>query len=241
MSLRTEFIKTPLEEVMSEGFSVSNCLKTAGIESYPALDYILSSLFLRMTGFSEQKLRSIHWELATLDLDTRYSMIKGDEGKYGEYSNLEKKKDFYTFMKKISQKLCYIAIQWGDNERQSILDYVKVVIEELLNNSIFSIAYTNDVKASIAFVKTWTIDDFLSDDHFMSQSLTDVYDNHLYKQRNNSAHNTLSYQKDNIQLSELKKDGSQRNNFFTYFALLILLDTIFTRAYDKIIQSLKVY
>ena len=116
MSLRTDFIITPIEEVFCQGIAVANGLKSAGIEAYPALEYILSSLFLRMTGFSEQKLRSIHWMIATKNLDVRYEMIKGDQGKYGEYSTIEKKKDFYSFMLREYRNATNKTIQWKDIE-----------------------------------------------------------------------------------------------------------------------------
>lgn len=238
MRLRSTFITTPIEEVLVQGISVADGLRPLGIEAYPALEFILSSLFLRMTGFSEQKLRSIHWEIATQNLDVRYSMLKGDEGKYGEYSSYEKKKDFYDFLKQQSLKLCNNELKWTTDERKSIVEYSQNVVEKVLQESVFSISYSNKLKSSLDFVKQWTQDDILNN-CFLSQRLVNIYTEYLYKQRNNSAHNTLSYQQDYISLTELRKPESDTHTYFTYFAILILLDTIFIKSYKKIITSLK--
>ena len=39
-------------------------------------DYFLSSIFLRMTGAQEQKLKCICWEIATHNYDFRYEYMK---------------------------------------------------------------------------------------------------------------------------------------------------------------------
>lgn len=234
MSLRTDFIVTPIEEVFCQGIAVANGLKSSGIEAYPALDYILSSLFLRMTGFSEQKLRSIHWMIATQNLDIRYEMIKGDQAKYGEYSALDKKKVFYNFMKEEYQKIKGNALSWSDVDKESIIDYTKNIFESTLQDSVFQLAYCSDVNNAIEFVKTWTKDDILCNS-FLDQKISNLYPS-LYKCRNRSAHNTLSYQRDFLSFSEFMSPQTPRSNYFVYFAILILLDTIFIRTYSKLAE-----
>lgn len=232
MSLRTDFIVTPIEEVFCQGIAAANGLKSSGFEAYPALDYILSSLFLRMTGFSEQKLRSIHWMIATQDLEIRYEMIKGDQGIYGEYSAWDKKKNFYKFMLDEYQKLKGNAISWTDAEKESFVDYTKNIFETTLQDSVFQLAYNSDVNNAIAFVKTWTKDDVLCKG-LLDQKITALYPS-LYKCRNRSAHNTLSYQRDFLSFSEFMSPQNPLSNYFVYFAILILLDTIFIRTYSKL-------
>lgn len=234
MSLRTDFIVTPIEEVFCQGIAVANGLKSSGIEAYPVLDYILSSLFLRMTGFSEQKLRSIHWMIATQDLDIRYEMIKGDQAKYGEYSALDKKKDFYKFMIEEYQKLKGKPISWADADKESIVDYTKNIFESTLQDSVFQLSYSTDVNNAIEFVKTWTKDDILCKG-LLGQKISDLYPS-LYKCRNRSAHNTLSYQRDFLSLPELMSSQTTRSNYFVHFAILILLDTIFVKTYTKLAE-----
>lgn len=234
MSLRTDFIITSIEEVFCQGIAVANGLKSSGIEAYPALDYILSSLLLRMTGFSEQKLRSIHWIVATQDLDIRYEMIKGDQAKYGEYSAWDKKKEFYKFMTEEYQKIKGKPISWTDVEKESILDYTKNIFGSTLQDSVFQLSYCSDVNNAIAFVKTWTKEDILSRG-LLVQKISDLYPS-LYKSRNRSAHNTLSYQRDFLSFSEFMSPENPQSNFFVYFAILILLDTIFIKTYSKLAE-----
>lgn len=234
MSLRTDFIITPIEEVFCQGIAVANGLKSSGIEAYPALDYILSSLLLRMTGFSEQKLRSIHWMVATQNLDIRYEMIKGDQAKYGQYSAWDKKKEFYNFMTDEYQKIKGKPISWTDVEKESIVDYTKNIFESTLQDSVFQLSYCSDVNNAIAFVKTWTKEDVLSRG-LLDQKITGLYPS-LYKCRNRSAHNTLSYQRDFLSFQDFKSPSKTQSNYFVYFAILILLDTIFIKTYSKLAE-----
>lgn len=234
MSLRTDFIITPIGEIFCQGIAVANGLKLSGIEAYPALDYILSSLFLRMTGFSEQKLRSIHWMIATQDLDIRYEMIKGDQAKYGEYSVWDKKKEFYKFMTDEYQKIKGKPISWTDIEKENIVDYTKNNFESALQDSVFHLSFCSDVNNAISFVKTWTKDDVLSRG-LLDQKISDLYPS-LYKCRNRSAHNTLSYQRDFLSFQEFKSPQNPQSNYFVYFAILILLDAIFIKTYSKLAE-----
>ena len=84
MSVRTDFISTSVFEILQEGVAAAECIQQEGVDTYPILGYLLQSVFLRMTGYEEQKLRNICWEVATMDLDYRYQMIQGRVS-YGEY------------------------------------------------------------------------------------------------------------------------------------------------------------
>ena len=60
-----------------------------GIETYPLGDYIMQSVFLKMTGFQEQKMKCICWELASNDYEYRY--YRFTQNKLGECSNYKEK------------------------------------------------------------------------------------------------------------------------------------------------------
>ncbi len=68
MSSHIRFIKTPIETVVEDAISACT-LCGEGMEGYPLSEYFLSSLFLKMTGFGEQKLKCILWEIATVDFE----------------------------------------------------------------------------------------------------------------------------------------------------------------------------
>ena len=54
--IHTEFIQTPIQTILEQGINASHSL-TFGIESFPMSEYYLQSLFLRMTGAAEQKMK----------------------------------------------------------------------------------------------------------------------------------------------------------------------------------------
>ena len=60
------FISTPLLDVMQDGIAASASLKM-GAECYPLGEYFYQTLFLRMTGAQEQKMKCLCWEMATND------------------------------------------------------------------------------------------------------------------------------------------------------------------------------
>ena len=66
MNNHTEFILSPITGILKDVVSASTGIGS-GIETYPLCDYIMQSVFLKMTGFQEQKMKCICWELATND------------------------------------------------------------------------------------------------------------------------------------------------------------------------------
>ena len=91
-SEHTEFILCPLSSMLQEGLSACKGLGNA-MNSYPLCDYITQSLFLRLTGALEQKMKCICWELATVDYEYRYEFLKKD---YGECSDWKSKNGVYN-------------------------------------------------------------------------------------------------------------------------------------------------
>ena len=72
-SEHTDFILSPLSDILEEGFLACQAVGD-GIESYPLCDYVLQSLFLKLTGAQEQKLKCICWDLATKDYCRDWSL-----------------------------------------------------------------------------------------------------------------------------------------------------------------------
>ena len=60
----------------------------------------------------------------------------------------------------------------------------------------------------------------------------------LYTHRNRCAHNTLSYQEHPLPFRILSKDNNRYENYFLRFAILILIDYIFTENYKKYLEVL---
>lgn len=99
--VHTKFILEPLLDVLHDGANACRSIPK-GIESYPLGEYYLQSLFLKMTGAQEQKMKCICWEMATNNYRYRYEYQRGS---YGECSNYNDKKKVYSdIVKNIKEK-----------------------------------------------------------------------------------------------------------------------------------------
>lgn len=93
-SIHSKFIKTPIIDILKDG--VNACAGIGrGIETYPLCDYVMQSLFLKMTGAQEQKLKCICWEMATNDYDYRRTYLDKVKSDYGEFSTYDQKNNVY--------------------------------------------------------------------------------------------------------------------------------------------------
>ena len=88
MSKHSKFISSGISGVLEKGLQAIQ-LCGSGMETYPLGEYIMQALFLQMTGFNEQKLKCILWELATDDYEFRYKFLNNKN--YGECSSYNDK------------------------------------------------------------------------------------------------------------------------------------------------------
>lgn len=70
MSIHSEFILTPVANILHDT-AIITCSMNCGIEMYPLWDNIMQSVFMKMTGAQEQKMKCVCWEIATVDFDLR--------------------------------------------------------------------------------------------------------------------------------------------------------------------------
>lgn len=91
-NVHTEFILTPLKDILIDGFNACEGVADR-IDSFPMKDYFMQSLFLKMTGAQEQKLKCICWEMATNNYQYRYEYL--NTKKYGECSSYKDKNDIF--------------------------------------------------------------------------------------------------------------------------------------------------
>lgn len=230
-----KFISSSIIDVLKDGLSAYR-LVGSGIETYPVSDYVMQSIFLRMTGYQEQKLKCICWALATYDYEYRYDRYYR-KWSLGQCSSLREKtavfKDLLDAVKKYDENFdCEIL-------KTDILKKVKTLDKDVFQDS--SIIYFNEhlyqiFKQSMnLFEKT----KFLKIDKnknvsFLEEKLRKLYENYLFRQRNRCAHNLLSYQQNLPDLKDLKADTNNfYGNYFLFFALLVLIDGVFTSLYEK--------
>lgn len=239
-----DFILSPITNLMSE--AVTACVGVGdGMGTATISEHIMQSLFLRMTGFQEQKMKCICWELATYDYEYRYKRFK--QAPLGECSNHREKKlvinDIIDCTKKIDENTIFLTniqkisiIQSVISEIDSIVldtnfykwqsrqyDNYKKIIKKIKPNHFFVPDKNNTISLFIEYKKKKASVDL---------DLFAIYDK-LYRHRNRCAHNLLSYQENLPTLSKLFDKDYEYENYFLRFAVLILIDKITIELYKK--------
>jgi len=166
VSKHTDFILTPITTILEEAVAVTSSIGD-GIETYPLCDYILQATFLKMTGFQEQKMRCIAWELGTNDFEFRYWWLeKANLGTYSAYDHKNNiYKEFYQVLKRIN-----IDFSITDINKKSLLDNTTHKINEIFKDSNL----ISWVRADFSYFVSddWTdIDQFLKDGNNMFVSI----------------------------------------------------------------------
>ena len=166
MSKHTDFILTPITTILEEAVAATSSIGD-GIETYPLCDYILQATFLKMTGFQEQKMRCIAWELGTNDFEFRYWWLeKANLGTYSAYDHKNNiYKEFYQVLKRIN-----IDFSITDINKKSLLDNTTHKINEIFKDSNL----ISWVRADFSYFVSddWTdIDQFLKDGNNMFVSI----------------------------------------------------------------------
>jgi len=239
-SIHTDFIQTPIKEILIEGVNASRAIGN-GIETQPLYTYIMPSLFLKMTGAQEQKLKCICWEIATHDYDYRRRLL-GNEDKLGEYSNYDAKNKILTHLFK------QIKDYRGNlnNEKVNLINRVIEDIKDIFKYSNFSSWLQKDFQNFDKGIKNkFSEKQILAKDKksggvkLFESVLQKDYEEIVYKERNRCAHNTTSYQRDVPDLDALASEEFLWHNYFYRYAILVLIDEIFMLLYSKYIGLIK--
>lgn len=235
-----DFILSSVSDILINLVTASSGIGN-GIETFPLCDYIMQSVFLRMTGHQEQKMKSICWELASNDYDYRYEFNKASLGECSTYKDKQSVyKDLIMEIKKVSPNFKIST----DINRGAILKATSDEVKTIFNNSSLA---TWLQKSFNDYLMIWN---FIGSKYFAGDetnlfaavnnetSLKTIYEEHLYKQRNRIAHNTISYQHNLPTLKTLICDNYKYQNYFLYFSIIILIDKIFIELYKFYINSL---
>lgn len=238
MSKHSDFIRTPIITILKEAINIAEKVSN-GIEMHPLYDYVIQTTFLKMTGFQEQKLKCIQWELATDNYEYRHREISKN-GIRG-YSEYDDKNDLY--------KDLFSHIVFNENEIEKIKNKIKTNLTEVSNIYEKSILFTGYQKQVKIYKDIWSkikcehffCENKKSGRHLLSpnnfdeknESLCYIYKEYLYKHRNRIAHNIVSYQQNLPSLKSLIDEKYKYNNYFLWFSILILIDNIFIELYNK--------
>ncbi len=237
MNKHKDFILSPITDILTDVVSASAGIGS-GIETYPLCDYIMQSAFIKMTGFQEQKMKCICWEMATNDYDYRYTFTQTP---LGECSNYKDKQKIYTDLIKQLEKH---GIHFSENLFENKAELLQTTFSDI--TSIFT--STNlSLWAEYDFAKFTIILEHVRSNHFANdrnslfsdKTLKDIYEKHLYKHRNRIAHNTQSYQQNLPTLKSLTIDDYKYENYFVYFFILNLIDKVFIELFRKYLIAIR--
>lgn len=226
-----DFVNTPIESVLEDALSACQTIPE-GIETTPLGEYILQSIFMKMTGFQEQKLKCICWDLSTIDYEFRRIWLR-DLGKYGEFSSYAAKNLVYKNVLKRIEELH--GGKYELLEKEEIKKKTLETVEELVSNSILENWGQRDFYNYQHGKDLYDTKQFAGDSLFENR-LKNAYEV-MYENRNRYAHNTISYQENIPSLRSIADDKFQYNNFFCWFAILILLDKVFMVLYKTFIDE----
>ncbi|MBL6538892.1 hypothetical protein JNG37_09110 [Streptococcus suis] len=242
MSKHDKFILTPITSVLEEAVVASYGIGK-GIESYSISDYIMQSLFLKMTGFQEQKMKCISWEIATNDFAYRRSLLANDYG-LAEHSTYRAKN---TIFQKLQESIAninndidfhksvfeVIKEDFLGKEDIDIIEETRIVLKDVFGsesdkdrvNEIFFQLAKKKLSQNTNSEVLEIIKEFLSDSDFLSLNI----ELEKIEQRKNTADEIFETLKNVIKESKFNELCRK------------LLKTFFQeKSFDEIIKMLKV-
>ncbi|HMG83119.1 MAG TPA: hypothetical protein VK559_08800 [Ferruginibacter sp.] len=239
-NIHTKFILLPISETLKDAVSASAGIGS-GIETFPMCDYVMQSVFLKMTGFQEQKLKCVCWELATIDFEYRYDYNTKTVGERSSYN--DKQSIYKDLIEQIKKRSASFKVA-NDIDKSKILIVVSQKIKTIFdktNLSIWSQKNFNEYETIWSEIKK---KHFANDETNLFTatkeeeiSLQRIYRDHLYRYRNKIAHNTQSYQQNLPTLKTLVSKDYKYENYFIWLSTLVLIDEIFIELYKKYLMT----
>lgn len=252
MHKQIEFILSPMTDLVRQASASIACLK-GGIEAYPISEYVLQSLFLKMTGFQEQKMKCICWELATHDYDYRYHrVLKGSIGECSSYN------DKVSVVGDLVNAVSRIKRGFRIGEFTSNIDSGNLATElysfyeqtghvgwmDHAYRQFRAFAWSSmggecmRIKARDKLFGTCdrcgnkgACPVYLVDRK--SNALDALFNAAVYSHRNQCAHNLLSQQRNRPSFERLIEQDDLEENYFIRFMLLLMIDDVVVRLFRE--------
>ena len=225
-----KFILTPIMDIMEDAFIASENVGY-NMEDYPLSEYLFQSIFLKMTGFMEQKCKCICWDLATINYNFRKTFLREKAtDMFSDYSSKN-----FTYKALLDQlKLLGLEKKIDEEKMGQEIEKITTKFESLSRK--FDFFYLNDKEYHDYRVVRAEIkaSHFATDTSFFEwKDLFDLMIDH----RNRCAHNTLSYQTELPSLKTLQNNIFKFQNYFLFFYLLTLIDFEFIELYKQSMQK----
>lgn len=230
--MHTSFILSDIFEILDDAIMASSSINQ-NIANYPICDYILQSVFLRLTGYQEQKLKCILWELASDNFEFRYKYLNGAIN-FRECSSLEDKDKVYDALRNILEEKGYKFPFPDEDEANRQISKIREDLIHKFETTIFKHWLPREYSRFVEFsnkIKYQVNGYFSTNGIFGGDNILNESFDKLYKHRNRCAHNLLSYQNNVPKLYDLVKDNDGADNYFTRILLICLIDNVFTSIY----------
>lgn len=245
--IHDDFILTPVTEVLQQFINGISILPQ-NMESCAISEYLLQSLFLKMTGFQEQKCKCICWELASDDYDYRYQRYNITSNLLGECSNIKEKNivfsDLVSQIVKIdSSKDLNTLLQKDEIVRENYEAITKFYSSSKILNVLsrefldFQILFNNKKGELIAKDdKNILTPDTITFRNDLKITIKELYEKYVNRYRNRCAHNLFSYQSNKPSMIKLGSQEMILNNIFIDVFIIMLLDATYVELYKQYVQ-----
>ena len=236
--MHTDFIISDIFDVVDDAFMSTSSIGQ-NIAHYSLCEYLFQSVFLRLTGYQEQKLKCILWEIASDDLDFRYKYLSGSV-KVNECSQLSDKNIVYNILKKTLEDKNHPFLFPYEIEINRQISEIKDNLISKFETSVFRNWLPREYSRFIEFSSNirykrdgyFTLKSIFGGDNYLNEAF-----DKLYRHRNRCAHNLLSYQSNVPELLDFTKDVDGSDNYFTRILLLCMIDNVFTRMFKFYINN----
>ena len=236
--MHTDFIISDIFDVIDDAIMSTSSIGQ-NIAHYSLCEYLFQSVFLRLTGYQEQKLKCILWEIASDDLDFRYKYLSGSV-KVNECSQLSDKNIVYNILKKTLEDKNHPFLFPDEIEINRQISEIKDNLISKFETSVFRKWVPREYSRFIEFSSNirykrdgyFTLKSIFGGDNYLNEAF-----DKLYRHRNRCAHNLLSYQSNVPKLLDFTKDVDGSDNYFTRILLLCMIDNVFTRMFKFYINN----
>lgn len=236
--MHTDFIISDIFDVVDDAIMSTSSIGQ-NIAHYSLCEYLFQSVFLRLTGYQEQKLKCILWEIASDDLDFRYKYLSGSV-KVNECSQLSDKNIVYNILKKTLEDKNHPFLFPDEIEINRQISEIKDNLISKFETSVFRNWLPREYSRFIEFSSNirykrdgyFTLKSIFGGDNYLNEAF-----DKLYRHRNRCAHNLLSYQSNVPELLDFTKDVDGSDNYFTRILLLCMIDNVFTRMFKFYINN----
>ena len=236
--MHTDFIISDIFDVIDDAIMSTSSIGQ-NIAHYSLCEYLFQSVFLRLTGYQEQKLKCILWEIASDDLDFRYKYLSGSV-KVNECSQLSDKNIVYNILKKTLEDKNHPFLFPDEIEINRQISEIKDNLISKFETSVFRKWLPREYSRFIEFSSNirykrdgyFTLKSIFGGDNYLNEAF-----DKLYRHRNRCAHNLLSYQSNVPKLLYFTKDVDGSDNYFTRILLLCMIDNVFTRMFKFYINN----